>query len=227
MRVLVVEDDVMISDGLSHLLKRHGHVVTCVADGASAKTALETLESDIVLLDLGLPQVDGITVLKHMRTRQNQTPVIIMTARDDIDSRLLGLNAGADDYVVKPFEPAEIEARIRAIARRAIAGTASDLALGKLVLKYSERRFYVDERPLDLSPREYGVLEVLVSRHGRVISKSHIQDHLCNWDEELTDSAIEIYIHRIRKKLDKSDIEIRTVRGFGYLLKAKHGESGA
>ena len=218
MRLLVVEDDVQIADGLTGALRRSGHAVDCVHRGADALLAVETQSYDLVVLDLGLPDQDGLTVLKTLRARKNQTPVLILTARDVLHTRVQGLDLGADDYLLKPFDYAELDARIRAIIRRTVAATGGEVHVGGLCLKAAERRICASEIALDLSPREFGVLEVLLLRHGRVVSKSQIQSHLCDWDDELTESAIELYVHRVRRKIEDAGVEIRTVRGFGYLL---------
>lgn len=227
MRLLLVEDDPQISEGLAHALRRSGHAVDHCVSGTEADTALSTRDFDLVILDIGLPGLDGFTVLRRLRGGGKHTPTIILTARDDLEDRVRGLDLGADDYLIKPFALAELEARIRAVTRRSLAASGTDISVGPLSLKLAERRFYLDGLPLELSPREFGVLEVLQLRHGRVVSKAQIQDHLCEWSEELTDSAIEIYIHRVRRKLERGGIEIRTVRGFGYLLQPLAAQDAA
>jgi DNA-binding response OmpR family regulator len=222
-RILVVEDDDTIADAVMHGLRRSGHVTERLADGESADATLHHEHFDAIILDLGLPGVDGLTLLRRMRGRGDNTPVLILSARDTLDVRIRGLDDGADDYIYKPFEMAELEARLRAVARRAIARSGGDVAVGPLRLKPGERRFYLDGTPLELSPREYAVLEVLLLRHGQVISKAQIQNRLSDWNEELTEAAIELYVHRIRRKLSGSIATIRTVRGFGYLLQSDDG----
>lgn len=218
MRILVVEDDEPIATALVSNLKRAGHAVDHVADGLSADEALQGNHFDLALLDLGLPLMSGFDVLTRMRSRGNYTPVLILSALDAVNDRIRGLDAGADDYLYKPFDMDELEARIRAVSRRVLARSADEIRAGRLCLRPRERRVYVDERPLDLLPREYGVLECLLLNRGRVLSKSQIQDRLCDWSEELSETAIELYVHRLRKKIDASVLNIRTVRGFGYLL---------
>ncbi len=217
-RLLIVEDDVEIAEGLVSALRRSGHAVDCVARGADALSALETEQYALVVLDLGLPDVDGLDVLKALRARPSHTPVLILTARDSLRSRVGGLDVGADDYVLKPFDYEELEARIRAVTRRTMSGSGADVQLGNLTLKSAERRFYVNDTPVELSPREFGVLEILLLRHDHVVSKSQVESHVCDWSEELTEGAIELYIHRVRRKIEGAAVEIRTVRGFGYLL---------
>lgn len=225
MRMLVVEDDPQIADGLSRALQRHGHIVDVLDRGLSADVALASQDFDVVILDLGLPDMDGIDVLRRLRSRQKRTPVLILTARDDLQDRVRGLDLGADDYMVKPFEMDELEARIRAIARRAHAGSGGDLVAGKLKMKLAQRRILIEDMPIDFSPREFAVLEILLLRRGRVVSKAQMQEQLCAWDSALTDGAIELYVHRVRKKLEFSDVSIRTVRGFGYMLEQTSGAS--
>jgi len=217
-RLLVVEDDLEIAHGLVTALRRSGHAVDVAHRCADALAALGTQTYELVVLDLGLPDEDGLTVLRTVRARNQALPVLILTARDALPARVRGLDLGADDYMLKPFDYSELEARIRAITRRAMAGRAGDVRVGRLTLKSAERGVFVDDALLELSPREFGVLEVLLLRNGRVVSKAQIQAHLCDWSAELTDSAIELYVHRVRRKLESAGVEIRTVRGFGYLL---------
>jgi two-component system, OmpR family, response regulator len=220
MRLLVVEDDSQIADALLRGLGKSGHQVDCLGNGLDALSALGSADYDLVILDLGLPGADGFSVLRSLRHQERHTPVLIISARDELKDRVDGLDLGADDYLVKPFEFSELEARIRAVARRALAGTGGDIIVGSLRYRVTEHCIYVNDEVVELSPREFGVLEILLLRRGRVVSKASIQDHLCTWGEELTDSAIELYIHRVRKKIDMAGLMIRTVRGFGYMLQA-------
>jgi two-component system OmpR family response regulator len=219
-RLLLVEDDVQIAESLARALRRGGDVVDVHGTAREAEEALRAVDYALVILDLGLPDRDGSTLLSLLRARENHTPVLVLTARDELDDRVRLLNLGADDYMVKPFELVELQARIRAVTRRALARSGGSIGVGALRLNLSERRAYAGESPLDLSPRELGVLELLLLRRGRVVSKAQIQEHLCEWDQELTDGAIELYIHRLRKKLAGTEVELRTMRGFGYLLQA-------
>jgi DNA-binding response OmpR family regulator len=221
MRLLVVEDDLQIAAALGNGLRRAGYAVDHVADGVSAIEALTVEKFDLVILDLGLPKKDGSDVLREMRRDRRHVPVIVVTARDEPGDRIQGLDLGADDYVVKPFELGEIEARIRAVLRRAVAKSGGDIEVGGLRLDMAAKRVTICGSAVELSPREYCVLEVLVTRAGRVVSKAQIQQHLCGWSEELNDSAIELYIHRVRKKIEGANIDLRTARGFGYVLVAK------
>lgn len=220
MRLLLVEDDVQIAESLARGLRRSGDVVDVHGTAGEAEEALRSVEYSLVILDLGLPDRDGSVLLSGLRARENHIPVLVLTARDELDDRVRMLNLGADDYMVKPFELVELQARIRAVTRRALARSGGSIGVGALRLDLAERRAYAGETPLDLSPRELGVLELLLLRRGRVVSKAQIQEHLCEWDQELTDGAIELYIHRLRKKLAGTEVELRTMRGFGYLLQA-------
>lgn len=218
MRLLVVEDDPHIASGLIAALRRSGHAVDGLASGRDADAALIAQTYDLVILDLGLPHMDGPMVLANLRARKNHTPVLILTARDELSERVRGLNAGADDYMVKPFEFEELLARIHAISRRAQGSGSDDVQVGKLSYSVRERRVTVDGLLTELAPRELGVLEVLLQRRGKVVSKHQLMEALCDWNEDLTETAIEVYLHRVRKKLEGSEVNIRTVRGFGYLL---------
>jgi two-component system OmpR family response regulator len=222
-RLLLVEDDPQIGDGLAMALRRSGYRVDLMRDGRDADVALSTQDYDLVILDLGLPGMDGYTLLRRLRESRKDTPVLILSARDELTDRVRGLDLGADDYIVKPFELADLEARVRAVARRSLAASGGDVAVGQLCYRMAQRRFYANEVPLELSRREFGVLELLLLRRGRVVSKAQIQQHLCEWDESLSDAAIELYVHRVRRKLEAVPVEIRTVRGFGYLLQTLDG----
>ena len=218
MRILLVEDDPLIAEGLQAAMRHSGHVVDAFATKADAEAALST-DYALVLLDLGLPDGDGLDLLKGIRSRKQALPVIIITARDRATDRVKGLDLGADDYMVKPFELSELEARIRAVTRRAGAGTRPELVLGRLSLLREDRRVYADGKPLDCTPREYAFLDLMLMRQGRVVSKRQIEEQLCEWEDGLSDAAIEVLVHRLRKKLDLiPGIHLRTLRGFGYLL---------
>ena len=218
MRVLIVEDDPLLGDGLSRSLTQAGYAVDLVADGGMADAVLATQAFDLVILDLGLPKLDGFEVLKRLRRRASATPVLVLTARDTLDDRVKGLDRGADDYLTKPFELPELEARVRALIRRGQSGGDSVLAHGALTLDTAGRRAVLDGAPLELSARELGVLEVLMLRSGRVVSKDQFAEQLYNFDTEVGANAIEVYVHRLRKKLEPAGIRIRTIRGLGYLL---------
>lgn len=225
MRVLIVEDDPVLADGLFHSLSRSGYAVDCARHGEEADRMLVSQTYDLAILDLGLPKLDGFEVLRRLRARGSAVPVLILTARDGLQDRVKGLDLGADDYIAKPFELAELEARIRALIRRGQFGASAQLVQGRLTLDTAGRRALLDDKNLALSARELALLEILMLRAGRVVGKEHILERLCNWDEDIGDNAIEVYVHRLRKKLEESGLHIRTVRGLGYLL--EHDEENA
>ena len=218
MRILLVEDDKMLSKILSQALQQSGYAVDPVKDGTSADAALTHDVYDLVLLDLGLPGLDGIEVLKRLRARKYHVPVLIMTARDSLDDRVGGLDNGADDYLIKPFDLPELEARIRALIRREHGVSDRLIEYGPLHYDIAGKQAMAGKQILDLSARETSVLEILLLRAGRVVSKEHLASHLYGWGEEVGDNAIEVGIHRLRKKLEPIGITIRTIRGLGYLL---------
>lgn len=220
MRILIVEDDPALADGLIRSLGQSGYAVDRAANGEQANTMLQDSVYDLAILDLGLPKLDGTEVLRRLRQRGGRTPILILTARDTVEDRVLGLDLGADDYLTKPFNLVELEARVRALIRRGQLGSNASLVCGKLIFDPSGRRASCGDVALELSARELGVLEVLMLRQGKVVNKEQIMEALCNWDEDLGDNAIEVYIHRLRKKLDASGAHIRTIRGLGYLLEA-------
>lgn len=217
MRILLAEDDRIIADGLVEALKRSGYAVDHVLTGTDADSALTTHEFDLVILDLGLPRLSGLDVLKRLRSRKDPLPVLILTAQDGVDARVAGLDAGADDYLTKPFALPELEARIRALVRRG-TGNPAGLAVGSLTFSQTERVARLDGQLVDLSAREVALLEVLLMRAGRVVSKDQLVEQLCGWDEEVSANAIEVYVHRLRKKLEPGGVRITTLRGLGYCL---------
>jgi len=218
MKILIVEDDPVLADGLTRTLRQADFVVDCLHDGKQADHVLSAQKYDLVILDLGLPKLDGLEVLKRMRRRDSAMPVLILTARDALADRVKGLDLGADDYLTKPFDLPELEARVRALIRRGQSGGSSILSHGALTLDTSGRRAMLGSAPLELSSRELGVLEVLMLRSGRVVNKEQLAEQLYGWGEEVGSNAIEVYVHRLRKKLEPSGIVIRTIRGLGYLL---------
>jgi two-component system response regulator QseB len=215
-RVLLVEDDEMIAQGLQTALRQAAFAVDWMRDGKSAGTALQTSNFDLVLLDLGLPHRDGIDVLRDLRKRGNATPVIILTARDEIQHRIAGLDAGADDYIVKPFDLDEVTARMRSVLRRAAGRGDPGIQHGDLRLDPVTRRVEREGVPVPLSGHEYAVLEALLQRPGAVLSRTQLEDRLYGWDEQIGSNAVEVYVHGLRRKLG-SDV-IRTLRGVGYFV---------
>jgi two-component system OmpR family response regulator len=218
MRILIAEDDPVLADGLSRSLRSVGYAVDVVSDGEQADTALAAQGFDLVILDLGLPSMQGLEVLRRMRARNGKAPVLILTAADSVEQRVKGLDLGADDYMAKPFALSELEARVRALTRRALGANQSLLRHGPLTLDLAGRVAAVNDAPLELSARELGLLEILLQRAGRLVSKEQLVDHLCEWGEEVSNNAIEVYVHRLRKKLEPGGIRIVTVRGLGYCL---------
>lgn len=218
MRLLLVEDDFILKDGLERSFTKSGYAVDVIADGDSANKLLNYQEYDVIVLDLGLPKLDGFEVLKRLRARGNNTPVLILTALDDTQNRVKGLDLGADDYLAKPFELAELEARVRALIRRGVSGGGAKINFGDLVLDTSSRQCWFKDTALSLSQREVALLELLMLKATKVVSKAKILEHLCSWDEEMSENAVEVNVSRLRKKLNVLDIEIRTIRGLGYLL---------
>lgn len=218
MKILLAEDDNLLSEGLSQSLRQAGYAVDCMFKGSDADTALTTMNYDILILDLGLPKMSGLEVLRRLRARGNKMPVLILTAADSVEQRVQGLDAGADDYMAKPFDLKELEARVRALARRGNGGGASIWKHGPLTFDQVGRIAYIHDDMLELSAREVGLLEVLLQRVGRLVSKEQFVDHLCEWGEEVSNNAIEVYIHRLRKKIEVNGVRIATVRGLGYCL---------
>ena len=218
MHILIVEDDPVLCDGLTRSLRESDYAVDSATDGAEADQILSTHSFDLVILDLGLPKLEGYEVLRRLRRRGSKTPVLILTALDALEDRVKGLDLGADDYLTKPFDLPELEARVRALIRRGHSGGGSLLSHGALTLDIAGRRALLDGEPLELSAREIGVLEVLMLRSGRVVNKDQLAEELYGWDEEVSANAIEVYVHRLRRKLEPAGVTIRTIRGLGYLL---------
>ncbi len=218
MRILVAEDDAILADAVQHSLRQSGFAVDWVKTGAEADSALDTNDFDLLILDLGLPKKSGLDVLRRMRSRDSRVPVLILTALDGVNDRVRGLDAGADDYLAKPFDLAELEARVRALTRRGMAGGPTLLRHGSLSYDQVGRVACLSEARLELSARELSLLEILLQRAGRLVSKDQLVSHLCEWGEEVSPNAIEVYVHRLRKKLEPGGVRIATVRGVGYRL---------
>lgn len=220
MHILIAEDDAAIAEGLIYALRRSGYAVDCVGNGIHADAALAAGHFDLLILDLGLPGLDGFEVLRRARGRGTRLPILILTARDAVNDRVRGLDLGADDYLAKPFDLVELEARVRALGRRGEDSTGSMVQIGKLKFDRISRAAWVEDRHLDLSARELSVLEALIRRPGRLVNKEQLVDGVYEWGEAVTANAIEVYIHRLRKKLDGSQVRITTVRGLGYCLES-------
>jgi len=218
MRILVAEDDAILADGVTRTLRQSGYAVDWVKNGVEADSALDTDDFDLLILDIGLPKKSGLDVLKRLRLRDSRLPVLILTALDGVNDRVRGLDAGADDYLAKPFELAELEARVRALVRRGMAGSPTLLRHGALTYDQVGRIASLNGQPLELSAREVSLLEVFLQRAGRLVSKDQLVSHLCEWGEEVSPNAIEVYVHRLRKKLEPGGVRIVTVRGLGYSL---------
>lgn len=218
MRILLAEDDTAIAEGICASLRQGGHAVDHVASGNLADAALHDHSYDLLVLDLGLPALDGSEVLRRLRARGAGLPVLVVTARDGLPERVRVLDLGADDYLVKPFALSEFEARVRALLRRSSSNGMPELQLGRLRLDLPGHRVWIHQTPLELTAREFGLLEALALRADRVTSRAQLIEALCDWDQELTDNGLDIAIHRLRRKLQGSGTGVRTIRGLGYLL---------
>lgn len=218
MRILIVEDDSALGSGLVRILQAEGYAVDLMPRGEQAVLAAERERFDLVILDVGLPGIDGFEVLRRLREGAQRMPVLVLTARDTVDDRVHGLDLGADDYMVKPFAMPELAARVRALIRRSQAQTGPRVLHGPLALDTVARRAFLRGAPLDLAAREWAVLEVLLARVERIVSKESIIQAVASWGDELSPNAIEVYVSRLRAKLEPAGIRIRTVRGFGYML---------
>jgi DNA-binding response OmpR family regulator len=221
MKILLVEDDSTLGEAVMLATRQAGFTVDWTRDGVQAEHALDDFVYDAVLLDLGLPRREGIEVLRSLRKRGATLPVMVLTARDSIEDRVRGLDAGADDYLLKPFSLAELLARLRALLRRAHGVADSTICVGQLCFDSVRRQASVGEANLVLSAREVEVLEILLNQTGRVTAKEAIADRLASWDDGVGENAVEVYIHRLRRKLEGSGAAIRTLRGLGYLLEAE------
>jgi len=219
MRLLLVEDDLELGHGLQSALAQSGYVADVVHTGQEALNATTNVAYQGIVLDLGLPDLDGVEVLRLLRSRGITVPVLILTARDELQHRVLGLDAGADDYLGKPFDVAELEARIRALLRRGDSAAAT-LRRGNVAFEPASRRLMVRDQELELTARELAVLELLLRRSGRIVSKKHIFDSLYSWDNDASLSNVEVFVSRLRRKLANAgaDVGIRVFRGLGYRL---------
>ena len=216
MRVLLVEDDRMIGQAMQTALRQDGYAVDWVRDADTADTALATGGFDLVLLDLGLPGRDGVALLRGVRARRDATPVLIVTARDDVHDRVAGLDAGADDYLVKPFDLGELTARLRALMRRAGGQPSPLLTSAGITLDPATRRVECRNKEIELSAKEYALLHALMQQPGRALSRAQLEQHLYAWGDEIGSNTVEVYIHHLRRKLGAD--AIRTLRGIGYVI---------
>ena len=218
LKTLIVEDDRTLADGIAAALRIDGHEVLILNRGELVVEAMARASFDLLILDIGLPGIDGFEVLGQVRAGGHMIPVMLLTARDGIEDRVYGLEKGADDYLIKPFAIQELSARLRALIRRRPAVTGSRISHGPLVLDQQSRRAYLNDVPLDLAAREWAVLEVLISHVAKVVSKEAIIQAVASGSEDLSANAIEVYMSRVRAKLEHAHVRIRTVRGFGYML---------
>ena len=216
MRLLLVEDDSMLGSALQRVLQQESFAVDWVQDGDEAVLALNALPYDLVLLDLGLPGKCGLEILHGLRKRRASVPVIILTARDAVSDRIAGLDSGADDYMVKPFDPDELSARIRALLRRRDGRIEPLITFGPLTLNPATHELFIQEKPARLSLREFSLISILLERPGTAVSREKLEERLYGWNEEVESNAIEVHIHNLRKKLGTN--LIRTIRGVGYLM---------
>ena len=216
MRILLVEDDALLGDALQVGLREQGFAVEWIRDGAAGEAALASDEFTAIVLDLGLPRMSGLELLQRVRNRGDHTPVIILTAREAVDDRVRGLDLGADDYVVKPVALEELAARLRAVARRAQGIASGSIIVGSLSLDLASRAVTFEGNPVELQPREFALLQELVLRAGRVVTRTQLETQLYEWDCSLDSNAIEVHVHHLRRKLAPK--LIRTVRGVGYMI---------
>lgn len=216
MRLLLVEDDEVLGDGLVAGLTMEGYSVDWLTDGKQADEALKNTAYQAIILDLGLPKMNGLTVLKNLRSRKDQTPVLILTARGSVADRVAGLDNGADDFVTKPFDLTEIFARLRALVRRHQGRAQPQLEHRNLTLDVAAHTVFYQQQPIDLSQREFAILHYLLTNLGKVISRARLEESLYSWNSEVESNTIEVHIHHLRKKLDNK--LIRTVRGVGYII---------
>lgn len=220
-RILLVEDDASLARGLSATLRAAGHVIDTAMDGVTAWHMASAEPYALITLDLGLPDMSGLEVLRKLRMSGNKTPVLILTARDALEDRLIGLDSGADDYMLKPFEPSELEARVRALLRRAQGDADAMITIGTLTIDTVRATVAIGGRAIELRRREWAVLERLAARVGKVVDKERLTAEVFGYDEPVAPNAIELYVARLRRKLEPDGPKIRTIRGLGYVLEAQ------
>lgn len=224
MRILLAEDDEVLSDGISKALRQCGYTVDHVSSGADADVAIKTAPFDLAILDLGLPHMEGFEVLKRMRSAGKRFPVLIVTARDALEDRVSGLDLGADDYMTKPFDLPELEARVRALIRRSHFGAEPEIIYGPVRMDTVSRSITISGEAIDFSARELAVFELLLQRPGKIVAKEKLLEHMYGFDEEVSQNAVEVLIHRLRKKIESYGLSVRTIRGLGYVLESEQDE---
>ncbi|MGE4240005.1 response regulator transcription factor [Ramlibacter sp.] len=225
MRILLVEDDKVLADALVRALAQAAYTVDAIDTGELADVALAQHPYDLAILDIGLPGISGLEVLRRLRARKSLVPILLLTAFDTLQDRVKGLDLGADDYLAKPFDLPELEARVRALLRRGAQATP-DIEYGDLRFDTVARRLYHRDQPIDLSARELALIELMFLRVGRVVSKEHITNQLYGWGDDVAPNAVEVLVYRVRKKLESFGCEIKTIRGMGYLIE-RPNEPGA
>lgn len=216
MRLLLVEDDEILGDGLVEGLKMEGYAVDWLTNGKLADEALKLNSYELIVLDLNLPDMEGLDILKALRARKDETPVMVLTAKDTVPDRVLGLDSGADDFVIKPFELDEVCARLRALARRNEGRSVPNIEYKGIVLDPASHQVTWNDEKVDLSQKEFEILSFLMSNIGKVISRARLEESMYSWDSDVESNTVEVHIHHLRKKLDPSII--RTVRGVGYII---------
>lgn len=219
MQILLVEDDRPLASGLQTALKKEGYVINHVETGRAALHAVQVVRPDMVVLDIGLPDVDGLSVLKQIRKRDHELPVLLLTARDSVDDKVTGLDCGADDYLPKPFEMDELLARLRVLERRLKTVKSPEIRIGSVTLNTKDHRVMVGDQELELGRREYMLLKSLMENAGRIQTRSTLENHLYDWNEEVASNALEVHVHHLRKKLGNEFI--KTIRGVGYKIAAE------
>lgn len=224
MRIILIEDQPELAHWLARALKASGYVVDTTGDGIDADRMLQTVEYDLVILDMNLPRLDGASILQRLRARHQTVPVLVLTARGDVSDKVKGLELGADDYLVKPFELDELEARIKALLRRHQGHENVWQSCGELRYNRLQHYFELSGKLLTLTRREHSVLDVLIRRKGQPINRERLFNQVFTLDDDANPEAIEVYIHRLRKKLDGSNVSITTLRGLGYLLEQRDGD---
>jgi two-component system OmpR family response regulator len=221
LRILIAEDDAALAEALRFSLTQSGYAVDWVSNGTAADELLKNDVFSLLILDLSLPRLDGVEVLRRLRRRDTSLPVLILSGREKPEEKVLGLDLGADDYLVKPFSLSELQARVRALLRRWQGAAGPVISYGKLNFDTVGRSATVGDRALPLSAHELGVLEILIHRYGKVVSKEQILEQLYNYDKDGSDNAIEVYVHRLRRKLEGSGLAVRTLYGRGYMLEQR------